>query len=66
MLKMKNKSKGEIIMIHKYKTISIIYGGSGKKYAETLSERLFRMSEKGRFPINVKIIMENILIGDLL
>lgn len=53
-------------MITKYKTISIIYGGTGKQYAAELNERITRLSETERYPISSKLIMESILTQELL
>ena len=53
-------------MISKYKTVSIIYGGSGRGYAELLNEKISKVSEKQRYPICSKLIMETILTKELL
>ncbi len=53
-------------MIQKYKTVSIIYGGKGKDYATFLNDKLTALSEKERYPIQPKIIMERVLTKELL
>lgn len=53
-------------MISQYKTVSIVYGGKGRLYAEKLNNRITELSEKERYPIQSKIIMENILTKELL
>lgn len=53
-------------MISKYKTVSIIYGGSGRRYAELLNESIVRVSDEQRYPICSKLIMETILTKELL
>jgi tetratricopeptide (TPR) repeat protein len=52
-------------MITRYKTVSIIYGGNGKEYAERLSQRIQSVSEVDRYPIEAKCIMESILTREL-
>jgi len=53
-------------MLKPYKTISIIYGGSGARYASQLNELIVSRSEELRYPLVSKIVMENVLTGDLL
>ena len=53
-------------MITRYKTVSIIYGGRGKKYAERLNDSITGVAEKERYPIAAKMIMESILTRELL
>jgi len=53
-------------MIQKYKTVSIIYGGSGKKYAAEFSDKITNLAEQERYPISVKLILERILTRELL
>ena len=53
-------------MLKKYKLVSIIYGGSGTKYAEEMNALIQRRSEEQRYPITSKIVMESVLTGDLL
>ena len=53
-------------MIRKYNTVSIIYGGSAKKYAELLNKRIVQISEEERYPIRAAIINERILTRELL
>ena len=53
-------------MISGYKTVSIIYGGSGKKYADALNERIKEVAGEQRYPIQAAIINEKILTRELL
>lgn len=53
-------------MIHRYKDVSIIYGGRGRRYAEALNERLTKISTDERYPIRATIINETILTCELL
>lgn len=53
-------------MIRKYKTVSIIYGGSGRKYADVLNSKIESFSEIERYPLSSKIIMDSILTTELL
>lgn len=53
-------------MLKQYKLVSIIYGGSGTKYAREMNELIQRRSEERRYPITSKIVMESVLTGDLL
>lgn len=53
-------------MIRKYKTVSIVYGGTGKQYASELNERITTLAETERYPITSKLIMESILTQELL
>ncbi len=53
-------------MIRKYKTVSIIYGGSGKRYAAALNEKIKSISRSERYPISAKLILESILTKELL
>lgn len=53
-------------MIHKYKNVSIIYGGNGRRYAKALSERISLIANEERYPIQSKIINEQILTCELL
>lgn len=53
-------------MLQQYKMVSIIYGGSGAKYAEELNHLIQTQSGKHRYPISSTIVMDSILTGDLL
>lgn len=53
-------------MIQKYKTVSIIYGGKGKEYANELAERISDLAENERYPLQASIIMERLLTRELL
>lgn len=53
-------------MLKRYNLVSIIYGGSGAAYAKRMHEMILNRSEQERYPIAAKIVMENILTGDLL
>lgn len=53
-------------MVRKYKTVSIIYGGKGRDYATFLNDKLTALSNKERYPIEPKIIMERVLTRELL
>ena len=53
-------------MLKQYKLVSIVYGGSGSKYAKDLHDMITRRSEQERYPIASKIVMESVLTGDLL
>lgn len=53
-------------MIQKYKDVSIIYGGSGRRYAEALNDKLSKISKEERYPIQATIINEKILTRELL
>lgn len=53
-------------MLKQYKLVSIIYGGSGTKYAKEMNALIQRRSEDMRYPITSKIVMESVLTGDLL
>ncbi len=53
-------------MIEKYKVVSIIYGGSGKKYAELLNKKIIDISRENRYPISSKMVMDKILTHELL
>ena len=53
-------------MISHYKTVSIVYGGNARIYAEKLNDRIVDLSETDRYPIRSRIIMENILTQELL
>lgn len=53
-------------MISRYKIISIIYGGKGKTYAERLRKRIETVSEKERYPLATRLILEAVLTGELL
>lgn len=53
-------------MIHKYKNVSIIYGGKGREYADRLNNRICDIAEKERYPISTSIIMERVLTAELL
>ncbi len=52
-------------MIQRPKQICLIYGGSGKHYAQIVAERIEREEEADRIPITVKLILEQILTGDM-
>lgn len=53
-------------MIQRYKDVSIIYGGSGRRYAEALNDKLIKISTEERYPIQATIINEKILTCELL
>lgn len=53
-------------MIQKYKVVSIVYGGTGKKYAAELDNKIAVLAETERYPISAKLIMERILTQELL
>ena len=53
-------------MLKQYKMISIIYGGSGAKYAQELDRLISTRSNENRYPLSSLIVMEKILTGDLL
>lgn len=53
-------------MIHRYKEVSIIYGGRGRRYAEALSDKITKISTEDRYPIHATIINERILTRELL
>ena len=52
-------------MIRRYKDVSIIYGGTGRKYADALHKKVSELSEEERYPIKSTIINDRILTGDL-
>lgn len=56
----------ELTVIQRYKDVSIIYGGNGRRYAEALSDRLTKISTDERYPIQATIINERILTCELL
>lgn len=53
-------------MISRYKTISIIYGGSGGKYAKLLNDTINEYKQENRYLLTSRIVMESILTGDIL
>lgn len=53
-------------MIKKYKKVSIVYGSSGRTYAERLNAKIEKLQTELRYPIESKIVMENILTQDIL
>lgn len=53
-------------MLKRYNLVSIVYGGTGAAYARQMHEMIIRRSEQERYPIESKIVMENVLTGDLL
>ncbi len=53
-------------MIKKYKTVSIVYGSSGRVYAEKLNAKIENLQSELRYPIQSKIVMESILTRDIL
>ena len=53
-------------MIERYKTVSIIYGGSGKEYAKNLRDVIEEAEKTERYPLSAKIVMESILTKDIL
>ncbi len=53
-------------MLKQYKLVSIVYGGSGSKYAQQMNELILKRSAEERYPITSKIVMESVLTGDLL
>ena len=44
-------------MIQGYKNISIIYGGTGREYAQTLKKKIEDISNAERFPICARVII---------
>ncbi len=52
-------------MIRRYKDVSIIYGGSGRTYADALHQKITDLSDRERYPIKSTIINDRILTGDL-
>lgn len=55
-----------MLMLKQYKLVSIIYGGSGARYADEMNRLILQRSEAERYPITSKIVMESVLTGDLL
>lgn len=53
-------------MLKRYNLVSIVYGGSGAAYAKQMNEMIIKRSAQERYPIESKIVMENVLTGDLL
>jgi hypothetical protein len=53
-------------MLKRYNLVSIVYGGSGAAYAKQMHGLIRRRSEQERYPIEAKIVMDNVLTGDLL
>ena len=53
-------------MIERYKTVSIVYGGSGGDYARTLNKMINDYEKENRYPITSRIVMESILTKDIL
>ena len=53
-------------MLKRYKLVSIVYGGTGAKYAKDFRDMITKRSEEERYPIAAKIVMESVLTGDLL
>lgn len=53
-------------MIQGYKNISIIYGGTGREYAQTLKKKIEDISNAERFPICARIINDRVLTRELL
>ena len=53
-------------MLKRYKLVSVVYGGSGSRYAGEFHSLITKRSEEERYPIATKIVMENVLTGDLL
>lgn len=53
-------------MIHSYKRVAIVYGGSGRRYAEALVERICDLAEKERYPLKPNVVLDNLLTGELL
>lgn len=53
-------------MIKKYKTISIVYGGSGADYASKMNNLISNLSNEKKIPIKPVICLENIITGDML
>ena len=53
-------------MVKKYKTVSIIYGGSGRNYATKMKNLIDKLSSEKKIPIRSLIVMDSILTGDLL
>ena len=48
-------------MIKKNENISIIYGGSGRKYASRLKEILDEAKNSEKYNFNANIVMDSIL-----
>ena len=53
-------------MVKKYKTISIVYGGSGRDYATKMKNMIDSLSLEKKIPIRSVIVLDSILTGDLL
>lgn len=53
-------------MVKKYKTVSILYGGSGRNYATKMKNLIDKLSSEKKIPIRSLIVMDSILTGDLL
>ncbi len=53
-------------MIQGYKNISIIYGGTGREYAQTLKNKIEDISNAERFPICARVINDRVLTRELL
>ena len=53
-------------MLKRYHLVSIVYGGTGAAYARQMNDLIIRRSEQERYPIESKIVLENVLTGDLL
>lgn len=53
-------------MLKRYNLVSIVYGGSGAAYAKQMHDLILRRSERERYPIAAKIVLESVLTGDLL
>lgn len=51
-------------MVKKYKTVSIIYGGSGRNYATKMKNLIDKLSSEKKIPIRSLIVMDSILTGD--
>ena len=53
-------------MLKRYNLVSIVYGGSGAAYAKQMHDLILKRSNEERYPIAAKIVLENVLTGDLL
>lgn len=57
---------GGIRMLKKYKTVSIVYGGSGAAYARQLNTLITSHAARERYPLTSCIVLESILTHALL
>ncbi len=52
-------------MLRRYKTISIIYGGSGAEHAQKFKDMVWQCAKVERYPLRPVIVMDKILTGEL-